>query len=105
MKTLNADVNTSRMAGNNGGDFVENGTLTGVWYGFMPHKDGCKITAVTLTYGDGTDVEGFIPTWVNTTLDLDAFIPAGVYAHKKIYITSLTVTGGATCYTDTLATQ
>ncbi len=74
MKTLNADVNTSRLAGNNGAKFVENGTITGVFYGFMPHNAGCKVTAVSFKDKSGADVT-FTPTWVNTTLDLDAFIP------------------------------
>jgi hypothetical protein len=98
MKTFNEEVNTSRMIGNNGADFVENESWTGIAYGFQPHNLGCKVTAVTIVDADGN--AGTAPSWLNTTLDLDAFIPAGLVGVKKGYITAITVTGGLTMYKD-----
>ena len=89
---------------NNGVDFFEDTDAhTGVWCGFMPHGKGCKVAAVTLTDGEGTEVDG-TPSWVGTTLDLDSYISAGLADNlSQAYITSITLTSGAcTLVKDTL---
>lgn len=108
----NEGLNTSRMSANNGQEFFE-GTAEheGVWFGFMPHKDGCKLTSITVADKDGNEIdENDLPlsTIVGTTLDLDSFIGAGVVpgdnGAQKGYITKIKfASGGGTCYRDTLA--
>ena len=98
-------LNTARLVGNNGTDWVENGTLAAGtkegWFGFQPHNAGCKVTAVKIENAEGDYIE--TETWVNSTLDLDSFISASLVKLKKGYITSITVTGACTLYRDTMS--
>jgi hypothetical protein len=101
----NEGLNTARLTGNNGTDWVENGTITAKtkegWFGFQPHNAGCKVTAVTIKNAAGDSIT--TETWVNSTLDLDSFISASLVKGAKGYITSITVTGACTLYRDTIS--
>jgi hypothetical protein len=106
MNNLISEVLLARMIAHNGVDFLEGvGAHVGVWVGFMPHKDGCKVSSVVIQ-----DFEGNLaptPTWVGTTLDLDSYISAGLVVGgtgiNKAYITSITFSsGGATALKDEL---
>ena len=113
MDQTNEGLNTARMVANNGQDFFEDtSTHTGVWYGFMPHKDGCKIDEVTMTNDNGDTITQASSdvTWNSTTLDLDSFMASHIIRDTKAnrttkgYITSVKLASGAgTFYRDTLA--
>ena len=99
----NEGLNTSRLVGNNGADFIEDTDAhTGVWFGFQPHVDGCIVDEVDIENAEGDALDEGDVTWAGTTEDLDSFIPAGIVNQKKGYIVSIKLTSGAcTLYKDT----
>ena len=107
----NDGLNTARAVANNGQKVCEATTTTGIFFGFQPHKDGCKVSAVTMSDKDGNTIDetnADIATWINTTVDLDSFMGAHAIptasGWQKGYITSITLSSGAaTLYLDTFA--
>jgi hypothetical protein len=99
----NEGLNTSRLVGNNGADFIEDtDTHTGCWYGFQPHNLGCKVAEVDIENAAGDAIDEDDVTWAATTLNLDCWIPAGIVSAQKGYITAIKLTSGAcTLYRDT----
>jgi hypothetical protein len=99
--TLLVENLLARMMAANGVDFFEDTNIhLGVWTGFMPHNEGCIVSAVIIQDEDGNVAD--TPTWVGTTLDLDCYISAGlVYSengYKQGYITSITLGSGAATF-------
>ena len=94
MKTYNVDVNTARMMANNGIDFIENTSKhTGVWCGFVPHSEGCKVSAIKIVNASGDEKTN--PTWVATTANLESYISAGLVNGQQGFITEITLSEGA----------
>jgi hypothetical protein len=98
MKNISSHTRGGRVVAVNGNDFLEAGAHTGVWAGFMPHKEGCKISAVTIVNKKGEELDTD-PTWVNSVLDLDSYISAGLVNGEEGFITSVTVASGAGTFT------
>ena len=108
MIQTNSGLNSARSMANNGQVFVEDTSAhTGVWCGFMPHKDGCKVSAITLTTPAGATINqthASISSWIGTTADLDTYMGAGLIGAEKAYITSITLASGAcTLQNDTMS--
>jgi len=112
MIQTNEALNTARMVANNGQDFIEGtDTNTGEWYGFQPHKDGCKITEINVENDNGDEIDetnADLSSLVGTTLDLDSFCGAPPVLNSdsgrltKGYFTSVKLaSGAATFYRDT----
>ncbi len=109
MYTLNSEIIAGRIIASYGVDFFEDtATHVGIWHGFMPHNEGCIVSAVVIQDEDGNIAD--TPTWVGTTLSLDCYTPAGlVYSengYKQGYITSITLSSGAaTCLKNIIRNQ
>lgn len=108
MIQTNAGLNSARSMANNGQTFVEDTSPhPGVWCGFMPHKNGCKVSAITITTPSGESIDetdSSVSSWIGTTADLDAYMGAGIIGVEKAYITSITLASGAcTLQNDTMS--
>ena len=107
IKSNSIEENTGKAQGNNGFDYCGVETIVFAtlnpllaakgnkgWYGFVVNE-AATITAVTLVNSAGTTEARKTMSWLNHSLGVGMYCPAGIVEDDELFISSITVSAGS----------